>query len=286
MKHSLLTLAALSIALTATAQTDTVKVARNVKQVLVTRNDLGFTSVNLIGTAKDDDYRYKYTAITNERDEESDSIAPRLPEIGSIKKSKTWKRLWLPGAYVGFIDVTSGNTFGLKTGHSFEVGVSWYGIKYRPWQSKSYFTATFDLISRQFSTAESDLSLQGNHPLTAVKTDENTHVKYNHITTGQISVPVMYHQNISKKFEIALGAAVNWNFYNSASTKYTKEGESLKYSETTKGLNQQPFTVDLLASIGWAGEIKAYVRYSPMSAYKAEYGPELKTLAFGLAIGF
>lgn len=286
MKHTLLTLTTLIISLSASAQVDTVKVARNIKQVVVTHSKDGSMKVSLSGTDKDEDYRYSYSAFANEKSEKTDSLEPKLPMIEEKVKQKTWKPLWFEDVYFGQIFVTDDNPLDIKSwGHSWEIGISMFGVDYRPWQSRSHFSATVDFITRQYSTAKSDLLLQGNLPLTYAPAADGVHVKYNHITTGQLAVPVMYHQNIAKRLEFGLGAQLNWNFYSSASAKYTIDGDPMKYSTKIKGLNQRPFTVDLLATLGWSNYAHLYVRYSPMTVYKAEYGPELKSITFGIKFG-
>lgn len=286
MKHILLSLLMTAVATSAMAQTDTVKVVRNVNHVTVTRSSDGSLFVDLKGKPKDDEYIYHYGALTSAEDSDSVSDEPKIPLFENKKKTKTWQPLWFSGCYVGFKAQTGDNDFNLKTGRSWEVGLSTIGIKYRPWQSPSYFTATLDFIAHQYSTGKSNLLLSGNKPLTAIPTSDGMHVKYNNISMCQISVPIMYHQNIYKNFELGLGAQLNWNILSYAQTQYTVDGDPMKHSGQIRGLNQRPFTVDLIATLGWRNGVQLYVRYSPMRAYKAEFGPDLQTISFGIRFGF
>lgn len=276
----------IALTLTAQAQTDTVKVVRNVKQVVVTRGSNGQMQVKLRGTNKDDSYRYTYSTVARKKDEQADTIDPHMPFIEAKARKTIWKRLWFDGAYIGFISTTGDNPLGLKTGRSWEVGISMFGIDYRPWQSSSHLSATVDIIARRYSTGKTNLLLQAGHPLSFVSVGDDVHVKHNHINMLQIAVPLMYHQSIVKNFEIGVGAQLNYNAYTAATTKYTADGDPMKHSTRIGSLNQRPFTVDLLATIGWRNNAHVYLRYSPMSVYSASDGPEMKSIAFGLKFGF
>lgn len=287
MRHILTLMLMISVALSMEAQTDTVKVADNIKQVIVTKRNDGQLNVTLKGKPNNTTYSYSYSAYPKPSDKaDTTTTEPLLPLIPEKNKLKTFTPLWFPGCYVGFVAGTGDNELGMKTARSWEIGVAMFGVKYRPWQSRSYFTATVDVAVKTFSTGKSDYRLSGYNPLQLVTSEQGYRVKSNSIQLWQFSVPVMYHQNITKAFEFGIGAQVNWNWASYGHTKYKKIGSSLKYQEKLKQLNQRPFTADILATLGWRGDVQMYVKYSPMSVYSKEYGPKIETLSFGVRFGF
>jgi len=274
-------------ALPAQAQTDTVKVATDINKVVVTKRADGQLTVSLKGKPKYDAYSYSYSAYPKPADmTDSAETEPLLPKIPAKKKLKTWKALTFPGCYVGFVAGTAGNDFGMKMRRSWEIGVALFGVKYRPWQSQSHFTATVDFAVRTFSTGKSDQMLTGYAPLQFYKPSNGARIKSNSINLWQLSVPLLYHQNIHKEFELALGAQLNWNCGSYGHTTYTRDSSKMKHSDTLKGLGQRAFTVDVMATIGWRGEVQFYAKYSPMSVYSPEFGPDIRTVSFGFRFGF
>lgn len=282
----LLAIAAIATSAPAHAQTDTVKVVRDISEVVVTKSANGLINVQLKGKPKNTDYAYSYRADVLGLADDSASTEPLLPVIPEKKKLQTWRELWFPGCYVGMMAATNGNTLGMKVARSWEIGISMLGVRYRPWQSMSHFTATIDLTVRTFNTGKSDIRLTGNSPLTAVLASTGISVKNNNITIGQLSVPVAYHQTLTKSLEMAVGAQLNWNFYSRAMAKFTYSDEPTTYKRTMHGLNQRAFTVDYTVSVGWRGNIHLYAKYSPFSAYAAEFGPKLKSVSFGVKFGY
>lgn len=287
MQRILTSILILVVALSANAQSDTVKVADNINQVIVTKRDDGRLNVTLKGKPNNTTYSYSYSAYPKPADKaDTTATEPLLPMVTNEKKHKTWTPLWVPGCNVGFIAATGDNDLGMKTSRSWEIGVSMFGVKYRPWRQKSYFTATVDIAVKTFSTGKSNYMLSGYKPLQLLPSEQGYRVKSNSVELWQFSVPVMYHQNIAKKFEFGLGAQVNWNWASYGHTKYESNSKSVHYSQTLKQLNQQPFTVDVIATLGWRGDVQFYAKYSPMSVYASDFGPNMQTLSFGLRFGF
>jgi len=284
--HFLLAIAAIIFAAPSAAQTDTVKVAHDINEVVVTKSGSGTLKVQLKGKPQKPDYVYSYKAEMVEQGGDSAIITPSQAEYVATERRKTWNDLWFPGCYVGMMAATNGNNLGMEVARSWEIGVSTIGVKYRPWRSESHFTATIDFAVRTFNTGKSSVRLTGSSPLKAVEAGTGITMKNNNITIGQISLPVAYHQVLSREIELAVGAQVNWNFYSRATAKFTYTDENTTYKRTMRGLNQRAFTVDYMVSVGWRGNLHLYAKYSPFSAYAAEFGPELKSVSFGIRFGY
>ena len=85
--------------------------------------------------------------------------------------------------------------------------------------------------------------------------------------------PLMFNQSLGKRWNVAVGAVMNWNFYADVRNSY-RMGKT-DYNETTRGLNQRKISFDGIAMLSWHG-LGVYFRYAPQSVMKANYGPELK----------
>jgi hypothetical protein len=98
-----------------------------------------------------------------------------------------------------------------------------------------------------------------------------------HITS--LSMPLLVKQRFSKNFAISLGAQLNCNIWGRLHTSYELGDEDVDIY--TKNLRYRPFTVDVLGIVHvW--ELGLYCKYSPMSVFKKDKGPEFKSFAFGI----
>lgn len=98
-----------------------------------------------------------------------------------------------------------------------------------------------------------------------------------HITS--LSMPLLVNQRFSKNFAISLGAQLNCNIWGRLHTSYELGDEDVDIY--TKNLRYRPFTVDVLGIVHvW--ELGLYCKYSPMSVFKKDKGPEFKSFAFGI----
>jgi len=98
-----------------------------------------------------------------------------------------------------------------------------------------------------------------------------------HITS--LSMPLLVNQRFSKNFAISLGAQLNCNIWGRLHTSYEVGDEDRDIY--TKNLRYRPFTVDVLGIVHvW--ELGLYCKYSPMSVFKKDKGPEFKSFAFGI----
>ena len=85
--------------------------------------------------------------------------------------------------------------------------------------------------------------------------------------------PIMINHNLGKRWNIAAGPVLNWNFYASMTNAHSMGVDD--YSVTTHGLSQRKFSVDGIVRVTWHG-IGAYLRYAPQSLFKSGFGPEIK----------
>ena len=100
------------------------------------------------------------------------------------------------------------------------------------------------------------------------------------ISTLNFNIPLLVKQRFSDKFAISAGAMVNWNFYNRIRNSYEIGDEEFDIS--TKNIGIRPITVDVLGIMHFPSDFGVYVKYSPMSSFKKDRGPEFKALTIGL----
>lgn len=105
-----------------------------------------------------------------------------------------------------------------------------------------------------------------------------------HLEEFSLRVPLRIFQPIAHGFGIGAGVDAVFTTYvrGKASTKIN----NTKYNETYKGLNQRTFRPEFVGMLGWADGIGLYVRYSPVSSFKATNGPSFSTISFGLTCNF
>lgn len=92
-------------------------------------------------------------------------------------------------------------------------------------------------------------------------------------------MPLLFNQQLGKKTSISVGAQLNLNFFGRLNYSYTLD--DTEYDISKKDIDYRVFNVDLMAIFHWNG-IGIYGKYSPMSVFKKDRGPEFKSLSFGL----
>jgi hypothetical protein len=92
-------------------------------------------------------------------------------------------------------------------------------------------------------------------------------------------VPLMFRQKIVKKLEIGVAGILNWNYYARLSNYY--EVGDHEMDDQTKKIGERPITVDILGIVHVAKGFGVYCKYSPMSVFKKDKGPDFKSLSVG-----
>lgn len=103
-----------------------------------------------------------------------------------------------------------------------------------------------------------------------------------HLRQFGLHFPVLIKQRAGA-WRFWAGAVLNLNTYASATASWS-EGSQI-YTNTYKGLHQRAFTADITAGLS-CQQAGVYVRYSPMTAFSEAAGPQFKTLAVGMYVGF
>lgn len=99
------------------------------------------------------------------------------------------------------------------------------------------------------------------------------------VHTLGLSVPLLVKQRFGKNFAISLGAQLNWNYYARLSNYYEMDDHEM--DDQTKKIGERPITVDILGIVHVAKGFGIYCKYSPMSVFKKDKGPDFKSLSVG-----
>lgn len=261
---------------------DSVKVIKNPEQVIITKNDGSFR-LNVEGNETDKDYRYEY--LVKERFD--GKLYAQESEGGKMRFSHPFSKCDSSYKKPHWLVFTSDLMFGWG-GHSVADGD-------RDILKKSMSEiGILNLVSlaRVFNQGRSRLSLGvgfnwHRYNLSSPyfwDRSENGVLGYYHFTepfdkhhatllVRSMQFPLMFNQSLGKRWNLAVGAVMNWNFYADYKDSY-RIGKS-DYTETTRGLNQRKISFDGIAMLSWGG-LGMYFRYAPQSVMKDGWGPEIK----------
>ena len=103
--------------------------------------------------------------------------------------------------------------------------------------------------------------------------------RWSNIHTLSITLPLLFKQQVCKDFSISVGAELNFNVYGRVHNSY--EQDDVEVDVKYKGIEYRPFTIDPMAIFDYK-DIGFYVKYSPMSVLKKDYGPDFKCISMGL----
>lgn len=258
---------------------DTVANIENPVKVIVTDNG-SQTSVRVEGTAARPDYRFLYTVTKDDNDTQLPKISIPFTESRVSNHAKGETTMFM-GIYMGVVaPYNSPEPF--RT--SIERGISeLIGYRYTPRNSTASFGLGFGFgllkyIIRRGMTVNVD-----NDMFYLAPAPESAHKVRSHLSIWRLHVPFYYRQRIHKSFGFKISATLNLNVSAKGKTAY-RIGDD-KHTIKVKGLHQRLLTPDFTFAIGNFGAFSAYARWSPVSVFKHQYGPELKSLSFGLNIG-
>lgn len=102
---------------------------------------------------------------------------------------------------------------------------------------------------------------------------------YSSVHRLAIDIPLLFTQDFGKHVSLTLGPVVKFNTGGWLHNSYEMGDDDVNV--TTKKIGLRPVTVDIMGVLDIYG-VGLYCKYSPMSVYKKDRGPEFKSLTFGL----
>ncbi len=164
---------------------------------------------------------------------------------------------------------------------SWEFDLTFAQYDYTPNHKQTTFSAGMGIGFRFYTLSGHDNMLfKDNGVIKVAKREGEMADLKARISTLNFNIPLLVKQRFSDKFAISAGAMVNWNFYNRIRNSYEIGDEEFDIS--TKNIGIRPITVDVLGIMHFPGDFGVYVKYSPMSSFKKDRGPEFKALTIGL----
>ncbi len=197
------------------------------------------------------------------------------------------------GFNFAFIHPSGAQDWGIETGKSFEVTIENFLAYRRIVPMKGDWSGYLSVGiggNWRFYTISRDTRFlvdeAGNVGLATYPEDVNHH--NSSIRTFSLQFPITWTQQFpgrifGAKPSLTLGAVLNWNTNAWVKTGW-EDASGSNASATQRGLHQRKFTVDLMAKVRVCPFASLFVRYSPMSIFKAGHGPEVRPLTFGISI--
>lgn len=261
---------------------DSVKVIKSPEKVIITKGDASFR-LNVEGSESDKGYRYEYQVKARE----DGKLYARESEDGKVRFTHPFSKCDSNYKKPHWQVFTSDLMFGWG-GHS--VADADRGILKKSMSEIGILNLVS--LARIFNQGRSRVSLgvgfnwhryNLNKPHIWTRSSEGV-LGYNQLTeqfdkhhatllVRSMQFPLMFNQSLGKRWNIAVGAVMNWNFYADYKDSY-RIGKS-DYTETTRGLDQRKISFDGIAMLSWGG-LGVYFRYAPQSVMKDGWGPEIK----------
>lgn len=180
------------------------------------------------------------------------------------------------------------NTDGLDFApfRSWDINFTVVQYDWTPKNSKTTLSAGLGLNWRNYTLSGHDKmfdKLSINTSNDEVVTVHNRPGEYSELSsrvhTVGLSMPLLVKQRFGKHFAISLGAQLNWNYYARLNNEYEIGDHEIE--DLTKKIGQRPITVDILGIVHVAKGLGIYCKYSPMSVFKKDKGPDFKSLSVG-----
>ena len=169
---------------------------------------------------------------------------------------------------------------------SWDINFTVVQYDWTPKNSKTTLSAGLGLNWRNYTLSGHDKmfdKLSINTSNDEVVTVHNRPGEYSELSsrvhTVGLSMPLLVKQRFGKNFAISLGAQLNWNYYARLNNEYEIGDHEIE--DLTKKIGQRPITVDILGIVHVAKGLGIYCKYSPMSVFKKDKGPDFKSLSVG-----
>lgn len=277
----LLALTAMASRAAADIPADTVAIIEKPSQVTVT-DDGTTTSIRVTGTAKRPDYNFLYTV--SRADTARDPLADiKLPFVSDgPDQGNRSSVVLISGIYAGAVIPYHGPQ-AVRT--SVEGGVrQLIGYRYTFGRAGAalgfgagFGTKIFNIRRGMTASKDADMLTLTTAP------DGASHVR-TELRMWSLHVPFYYQQRIYRSLAFELSVTANLNVSARAKSKY--DIADIEYTQKVSGLHQRMLTPDFMLAIGSADFGAVYVKWSPVSAFKRCYGPDLKTLSVGVCLPF
>ncbi|MBO7128213.1 MAG: hypothetical protein J6W05_00370 [Prevotella sp.] len=160
--------------------------------------------------------------------------------------------------------------------------INWTVVQYdwTPKNAKTTLSAGLGLNWRNYTLSGHDMMfVKGNDVVGVIGREGKMSELSSRVHTQSLSMPLLIKQHFGKNFAISLGAQLNWNYYARLSNYYEMDDHEI--DDQTKKIGERPITIDILGIVHIAKGFGVYCKYSPMSVFKKDKGPDFKSLSVG-----
>lgn len=163
---------------------------------------------------------------------------------------------------------------------SWDINVTLLQYDWTPKKSKTTLSAGLGFEWRNYTLSGHDnMFVKANDLVGVVHRDGEMSELSSRVHTVGLAMPLLIKQRFGKNFAISVGAQLNWNYY-ARLNNYYEVGDH-EIDDLTKKIGQRPITVDILGIVHVAKGLGIYCKYSPMSVFKKDKGPDFKSLSVG-----
>lgn len=290
---ALLTLLSATAVAAAQERVDTIAVLRGASSVLLiseTDKSASEITVEVKASGAAPAYTYKYSSRVATADQpfsRGDSINLNLPfmQSSSTGEHRRFYSIWGSDAHIGPL-MPVANDPGFSTG--WELGISKIaGVGFRPWHRGPALELGVGMVYRNLRLDRSHIFASDNRGILYIEPlPDGYHRPSSRLDMWSVVIPLTLRQKLCGDFFIDLGVEMLINFSAKATRNYRSIDQPVKYSQTLKHLHQRPVSMDLKFSLGWDNIIGAYLRYSPISLFAAELGPQTDFISAGVSFSF
>ena len=260
---------------------DTIKVVENPNQVVVTQHD-NTVLLQVNGSESDKDYRYECRVTPtfhphglNVMDREGRDVELCRPfKSCDTTNTKHHFQVFTSDIYFGIGGYHVGDASGAFKKAFPEVGIlNLLALGYEFNKNRSRVSLGLGFNWSWYSLHDPYYWKRSNDGVLGYEMNASSHDSHN-ATLRHMSMqfPLMFNQALGKRWSLAVGAILNWNYYAEFKNGYSLAESD--YSVTTHGLYQRKFSLDYIAMVSWHG-LGAYFRYAPQSLSKTDFGPKI-----------
>lgn len=262
---------------------DTIKVVDNPNQVVITQDD-NTVLLHVDGSATDKDYRYECRVTPtshphglNVMDREGSGVEfchPFKRCCDDSTRTKHHMQVFASDIYFGIGSYHGGDASGAFKKAFPEVGIlNFLALGYEFNKNRSRLSLGLGFNWSWYSLHDPYYWNRSNAGVLGYEMDASTHDGHNAtLRLMSMQFPLMFNQSLGKRWSLAVGAILNWNYYAEFKNSYRQAKSN--YSVTTHGLYQRKLSFDYIAMVSWHG-LGAYFRYAPQSLFKPGFGPKI-----------
>lgn len=151
---------------------------------------------------------------------------------------------------------------------------------YKPKGAKQTYSIGLGLNWRNYGLKDNNTSFQKVNDVVGLgKFPANAGSRYSAVHTLGINIPLLFTQDIGKKVSFSVGPIVSFNAWGWVNNDYDIGDDNFDIS--TRKIGQRPVTVDIMGVLEYE-EFGIFCKYSPMSVFKKDRGPEFQSITLGL----